>query len=140
MSTDFLNMGGGLVLSFPLGNRAASSQYDKRLLESNQQEVILQCLRQQIILEVKETNRQVETNYRRIQTNKMARELSEKQLKAERHRLHLGLSMPRSVLKFQNDLRLAQGREWRAILESNQALSRPQALPQPCRIIRKIDA
>ncbi len=124
ISTDFLNMGGGLILSFPLGNRAASSQYDKRRLEANQQEVILQRLRQQIILEVKETNRQVETNYRRIQSNQTARALSEKQLKAERHRLRLGLSTTRSVLEFQNDLRLAQGREWRAVLDYNQSLSR----------------
>ncbi len=123
-STDFYNMGGGLVLSIPLGNRAAKSQYDRRRLESQQQETILQRLRQQIIVEVKEARRQVQTNHLRLQTNEHARKFSEEQLAAERQRLGLGLSTTRAVLEFQRELRLAQGRELRALIDYNQALSR----------------
>ena len=124
LSRDYYNMGGGLVLTFPLGNRAAKSQYDRRQLERQQQEAVLLRIRQQIILEVKEAIRQVDTNYNRIQTNLRARELAEQQLAAEHKRLRLGLSTTRSVLEFQSDLRLAQGREWRALLDYNQSLSR----------------
>ena len=124
ISNDFYNMGGGLVLSYPLGNRAAESQHQRRILETHQQQASLLRLRQQIILEVKEAIRQIATNYKRIRTNQTARRLSEKQLKAEQERLQLGLSTTRLVLEFQRDLQVAQGQELRAILDYNQSLSR----------------
>ena len=122
-STNFYNMGGGLVLSYPLGNRSAQSQYQRRILETQKNQALLQQVRQQIILDVKEAARGVQTNYKRIQTNQIARQLSEKQLKAEQERLNLGLSTTRLVLDFQSDLRIAWGRELRAILDYNQSLS-----------------
>lgn len=123
-STDFYNMGGGLVLSYPLGNRGAESQLQRRVLETHQQQGSLLRVRQQVILDVKEAIRQIETTYKRIRTNQTSRRLSEKQLKAEEERLNLGLSTTRLVIEFQRDLRIAQSRELRAILDYNQSLSR----------------
>ncbi len=123
-STDFYNMGGGLVLSYPLGNRAAESRHKRRSLETRRQQASLLRIRQQIILDVKEAIRQVNTNYKRIRTNQASRLLSDKQLKAEQERLQLGLSTTRVVLEFQRDLQAAQGQELRAILDYNQSLSR----------------
>jgi len=123
-STDFYNMGGGLVLSYPLGNRSAESQYQRRVLETQQSQASLLRIRQQIILDVKEAIRQVQTSFKRTRTNQTARQLSERQLKAEEERLNLGLSTTRLVLEFQRDLRIARGRELRAILDYNQSLSR----------------
>lgn len=123
-STKFYNMGGGLVLSYPLGNRAAESQHQRRILETHQQQATLLRIRQQIILDVKEAARGMKTNFKRIRTNQTARRLSTKQLKAEEERFHLGLSTTRSVIEFQRDLRIAQSRELRAILDYNQSLSR----------------
>lgn len=123
ISTDFYNMGGGLTLSYPLGNRAAESQYQRRTLETHQQQASLLRTRQQVILDVKEAIRQVDTSYKRIRTNQTARRLSEKQLNAEQERLQLGLSTTRVVLEFQRDLQTAQSLELRAILDYNQSLS-----------------
>ncbi len=123
-STDFYNMGGGLVLSYPLGNRSAESRYQRRMLETHQQQASLLRVRQQVIVDVKEAIRQVDTNYKRIRTNQTARRLSEKQLNTEQERLQLGLSTTRVVLEFQRDLQVAQGQELRAILDYNQSLSR----------------
>jgi outer membrane protein TolC len=123
-STDFYNMGGGLVLSYPLGNRSAESQYQRRMYETQQSQVSLLRVRQQIIIDVKEAIRQVQTSFKRTRTNQTARQLSERQLKAEQERLNLGLSTTRLVLEFQRDLRIARGRELRAILDYNQSLSR----------------
>ncbi len=123
-NTDFYNMGGGLVLSYPLGNRSAQSQYQRRALETRESQASLLRLRQQVILEVKEATRGVQTNFKRIRTNQAARKLSEKQEKAEQERFTLGLSTTRLVLEFQRDLRIAQGRELRAILDYNKSLSR----------------
>ncbi|MCA9420936.1 MAG: TolC family protein [Nitrospira sp.] len=123
-STDFYNMGGGLVLSYPIGNRSAQSQYQRRILETQQSQASLLRIRQQIILDVKEAIRQVQTSFKRTRTNQTARQLSERQLKAEQERLNLGLSTTRFVLEFQRDLRIARSRELRAILDYNQSLSR----------------
>jgi outer membrane protein TolC len=123
-STDFYNMGAGLVLSYPLGNRSAQSQYQRRMFETQQSQVSLLRVRQQIILDVKEAIRQVQTSFKRTRTNQTARQLSERQLKAEEERLNLGLSTTRLVLEFQRDLRIARGRELRAILDYNQSLAR----------------
>jgi len=117
-STDFYNMGGGLVLTYPIGNRSAESQYQRRVLETRQSQASLSRIRQQVILDVKEAIRGVQTNFKRIRTNQVARKLSEKQEKAEQERLKLGLSTTRLVLEFQ------RGRELRAILDYNQSLSR----------------
>lgn len=122
-STNFYNMGGGLVLSYPLGNRSAESQYRRRILETQQNQALLQRVRQQVILDVKEAARRVQTNYKRIRTTQIARTLSEQQLKAEQERLNLGLTTTRNVLQFQGDLAEAKGKELRAILDYNQALS-----------------
>ncbi len=122
-STDFYNMGAGLMLSYPLGNRAAESQHQRRILETHQQQASLLRTRQQVIIDVKEATRQLETNYKRIRTNQTARRLSQKQLDAEQERLQLGLTTTRAVLEFQRDLQIAQGQELRAILDYNQSLS-----------------
>ena len=88
-STEFYNMGGGLVLSYPMGNRAAESRHQQRILETHKQQASLLRIRQRIILDVKEAIRQVNTNHKRIRTNQTSRRLSEKQLKAEQERLQL---------------------------------------------------
>ncbi len=123
-STDFYNMGGGLVLNYPLGNRAAESRHQRRILETHQQQASLLRVRQQVIIDVKEALRQVDTNFKRIRTTQTSRRLSEKQLNSEQERLQLGLSTTRLVLEFQRDLQAAQGQELRAILDYNQSLSR----------------
>ncbi|MCA9472823.1 MAG: TolC family protein [Nitrospirales bacterium] len=122
-SRDFYNFGGGLILSYPLGNRSAQSQYNRRVLETNQAKATLQRIRHQVIIDTKEAVRRVRTDFKRIQTTRTARELAEKQLHAEQERLQLGLSTTRVVLEFQRDLAIARGNEQRAIIDYNQSLS-----------------
>ncbi len=122
-STDFYNMGAGLVLSYPLGNRSAHSQYNRRILEANQAKASLQRIRQQVIIDTKEAVRRVQTDFKRIRTTRTARQLAEKQLKAEQERLQLGLSTTRAVLEFQGDLAVGRGNEQRAIVDYNQSLA-----------------
>jgi outer membrane protein TolC len=120
---DFYNYGAGLVLSYPLGNRAAISTYNKRKLESKNAEVALENVRQQIIVGVREAVRRVQTDFKRIETTRSARIMAEKQLEAELERLKVGLSTTRFVLDFQRDLATAQGHELRAIVDYNKSLS-----------------
>ncbi|MFQ5992370.1 MAG: TolC family protein, partial [Nitrospiraceae bacterium] len=123
VSGDFYNLGAGLVLSYPLGNRSAWSQYNKRQLEARNAKVSLQSARQQVIIDVKEAVRRVQTDFKRIETTRSARILSEKQLQAEQERLNVGLSTTRFVLEFQRDLAIAQRNELRAVVDYNQSLA-----------------
>jgi outer membrane protein TolC len=120
---DFYNYGAGLVLSYPLGNRAAISTYNKRKLEAKNAEVALENVRQQIIVGIREAVRRVQTDFKRIETTRSARIMAEKQLEAELERLKVGLSTTRFVLDFQRDLATAQGHELRAIVDYNKSLS-----------------
>ncbi len=120
---DFYNYGAGLVLSYPLGNRSAYSNYNKRQLESRNAQAALQSVRQQIIVGVREAVRRVQTDFKRIETTRSARIMAEKQLQAEQERLKVGLSTTRFVLDFQRDLATAQGNELRAIVDYNKSLS-----------------
>ena len=120
---DFYNYGAGLVLSYPLGNRSAWSQYNKRQLEARNAQASLQSVRQQVIVGVKEAVRRVQTDFKRIETTRSARIMSEKQLQAEQERLNVGLSTTRFVLDFQRDLATARGNELRAIVDYNKSLS-----------------
>jgi outer membrane protein TolC len=122
-SGDFYNYGAGLVFSYPLGNRSASSTYNKRVLEARNAQASLQSVRQQVIIGVREAVRRVQTDFKRIETTRSARIMAEKQLQAEQERLKVGLSTTRFVLDFQRDLATAQGNELRAIVDYNKSLS-----------------
>jgi outer membrane protein TolC len=120
---DFYNYGAGVVLSYPLGNRSAWSQYNKRQLEARNAKASLQSVRQQVIVSVREAVRRVQTDFKRIETTRSARIMAEKQLQAEQERLNVGLSTTRFVLDFQRDLATARGSELRAIVDYNKSLS-----------------
>ena len=122
-SKDFYQLGGGLVLSYPIGNRSAESQYHRRLLETQQSKASLLRVRRQVIIDVKAALRGIQTDFKRIATTQFARRLAEKQLRAEQARLDLGLSTTRDVLKFQGDLAEARGKELRAVIDYNKSLS-----------------
>ncbi len=122
-SGDYYNYGAGLVLSYPLGNRSAWSQYNKRQLEGRNAQATMQSVRQQVIVGVREAVRRVSTDFKRIETTRSARIMAEKQLQAEQERLNVGLSTTRFVLDFQRDLATARGNELRAVVDYNKSLS-----------------
>ena len=122
-STDFYNIGAGMVLSYPLGNRSAKSQYRRRQLETTQAKNILQNVRRQVIVDTKEAVRRVQTDFKRMATTRIARKLANRQRAAEQERLNFGLSTTRQVLDFQRDEALARVKELRAILDYNQSLA-----------------
>jgi outer membrane protein TolC len=120
---DFYNYGAGLVFSYPLGNRSAWSQYNKRQLEARNAKASLTSVRQQVVVSVREAVRRVQTDFKRIETTRSARIMAEKQLQAEQERLNVGLSTTRFVLDFQRDLATARGNELRAVVDYNKSLS-----------------
>ena len=79
---------------------------------------------QQAFLEIDNAVRAVQTDYKRIQAYKVARELAEKKLEAEEKKLKVGLTTNYLVLQYQRDLANARGAELRAILDYNLSLAR----------------
>jgi outer membrane protein TolC len=67
--------------------------------------------------------RAVQTDYKRVQAYKLARELAEKKLEAEQKKLKVGLSTNYVVLQHQRDLSNARSSELRAIIDYNLSLA-----------------
>jgi outer membrane protein TolC len=89
---------------------------DQALLRIKNQE-------QQVFLEIKNAVRAVETDYKRVQAYKVARELAERKLQAEEKKLKVGLTTNYMVLFQQRDLANARSAELKAIIDYNLSLA-----------------
>jgi outer membrane protein TolC len=79
---------------------------------------------QQLFLEIKNAVRAVQTDYKRVQAYKVARELAAKTLEAEEEKLKVGITTPFFVLQYQTDLATAQTNELKAMIDYNLSLAR----------------
>ncbi len=79
---------------------------------------------QQISLEVGDAVRSVETDAKRVDAYRIARELAEKRLEAETKKLDVGLTTNYFVLQYQEELANARSREIKALVDYNLSLSR----------------
>jgi outer membrane protein TolC len=113
----------GLNLTLPLNNVFSRASYAQAKVNLQQAELSLKNQEQQIYLEIKQTVRAVQTNYKRVQAYKVARELAEKKLQAEEERLRVGLSTSYFVLQYQTDLTTARTNELNAIIAYNLSLA-----------------
>ncbi len=120
---NFVSYGLGVVLTVPLGNRAAEASYIKAKLTLDQARASLKQLELQIVQQVREGVRRVEAFANRVNANYAARVLAEEQLRVETRRLEAGVSTTFNVLSFQRDLATAQANEVRAIADYYEALT-----------------
>jgi len=122
-SRDFNQWELGLVLSFPLGRRAAKAALQKEKVRLNLARLARKKTVQQITLETKEGIRRVQTNFKRMTATRRARHLAEEKKAAGRERFQLGLISSHDLLEFQDDLADAQGRALKAVIDYNKSLS-----------------
>jgi len=120
----YKNWSVGLTLSIPLNSIVSRAAYVQSRINLEQAMLRLKNQEQQIFLEIKNTVRAVQTNYKRVQSYKVARELAEKKLEAEEEKLRVGLSTNYYVLQYQRDLANAQTMELKAIIDYNLSLAR----------------
>jgi outer membrane protein TolC len=109
----------GVTLDLPLANltsRAALAQA-KVLLEQNTLQ--LQNQGKEVFTEIKIALTNVATDFERIQAYRAARELAERQLKAEEEKLRVGHSTNYFVLQYQNELAQYKAQEMKAIVDYN---------------------
>jgi len=107
----------GLTLDIPLNTIFSRASVAQAKLNLEQAMLRLKNQEQIIYLEIRNGVRSVETNYKRVQSYRVARELAEKKLSAEEEKLKVGLSTNFIVLTYQRDLSNARIAELRSIVD-----------------------
>jgi len=120
----YKNWSAGITLDIPLNTFLSRADYAQAKVNLEQSILRLKNQEQEIFLEVKSAVRAVQTDYKRVQAYKVARELAEKKLEAEEEKLKVGLTTNYFVLQYQTDLTTAQTNELKAIIDYNLSLAR----------------
>ena len=107
----------GLTLSVPAGSLFSKADLSYAKADLTQSQIRLKSLEQQVALDVSDAFRALETNAKRVNAYRVARELAEKSLDAEVKKLQVGLSTNYFVFEFQDKLANAQSAELRAKLD-----------------------
>jgi outer membrane protein TolC len=118
------NWSAAITLDIPLNTFLSRADYAQARVDLDQTMLKLKNQEQQIFLEIKSAVRAVETDYKRVQAYKVARELAEKTLEAEEEKLKVGITTPFFVLQYQTDLATAQTNELKAMIDYNLSLAR----------------
>lgn len=121
---EYPNWSVSLSLDIPLNTFVSRAGYAQAQVNLEQSLLRLKNQEQQIYLEIKNSVRAVQTDYKRVQAYKVARELAEEKLTAEEERFRVGLTTPYFVLQYQTELSTAQSNELNAIIAYNLSLAR----------------
>ncbi len=114
---NFKNWSLGVTLDFPLKSIFSRAAHAQAKVDLEQALLRVKNQEQQIYTDLKIAVRDVDTNFKRINALKVARELAEKQLEAEEEKLKVGLTTNFVVLTYQSDLATARSNEIRAIID-----------------------
>lgn len=106
-----------LNFSIPLSNLISRANYASARLELERSQAQLKSLEQQIRFEVSDTLRDIETQAKRVEALRIAREMAEKRLQAEEKKMSVGLTTNYFVLQYQAELANARSLELRAIVD-----------------------
>jgi outer membrane protein TolC len=111
----------GLTLSLPLSSLTTRAEYARTRLELEKSRVEMENIRQQILLDVRDAVREVETNAKMVEAYSLARQLAERRLEAEEKKLNVGLTTNYFVLQYQEELASAKSQELMALVDYNLA-------------------
>ena len=114
----------GVTVSYPLGTSSAEANLARARLQHSQAETQLKKLELQIATQVRDLARQVQTNQKRVDSARAARELAERRLEAEEKKFAAGIQTSFFVFQAQRDLAQARTNEIRADLRLQQVARR----------------
>jgi len=106
---------GQLTLSLPLRNRAATADNIHSQLVERQYEAQVQQIKNNAVLDVRNTTIALEQGRAQVDSASKARELQQQTFEAEQKKYQLGASTVYNVILTQRDLITAQGTELRAL-------------------------
>ena len=119
---DYRDWSLGLNVSYPLGNSQAEAQHSQAQVAARQQRARIDSGEILISQEVRQTARAVDTNRKRIDATRVARELAGKRLEAEQKKFEVGMSTSFLIVQAQRDLAQAAANELRALIDYNKAI------------------
>jgi outer membrane protein TolC len=112
----------GVTIGYPLGTSTAQANLARARLQYQQAQTQLKNLRLQIVTQVRDAARQVQTNQQRVKSARASRELQERKLEAEEKKQAAGMSTNFYVIQAQRDLAQARTQEIQVINDYNKSL------------------
>lgn len=114
----------GLTLSVPLSNFTSRADLVTARMQLEQSLVAQENVKKLAVLEVKDAVRDINTNSKRVEAYRVARELAAKRLEAEEKKLDVGLTTNYFVLQYQKEMATARSSELKALVDYNLALAK----------------
>ena len=111
-----------LNFSYPLGTSQADAAVASGRLQRQQGAVNLRDLELQVATSVRDAARQVETNLKRVEATRKARDRAERRLEAEQKRMTVGLSTTFQLFQAQRDLARQRQQEVNAMIDYNRSV------------------
>jgi len=107
----------GLILSYPLRNRSAKADFEKKNIDIRRAHLSLEDLKSQIVSEIRNSIRNVQINREKIDVAKLSVEVNEHKLRIEEERFRNNLTSSYYVLEFQRDLANARNQYNKALMD-----------------------
>jgi len=120
--TDYANWSIAVTFGYPIGTSQAEAALASARLQQMQAETSLKNQQMIVATTVRDQARQVQTNLKRVEVTRKARELAERRLEAEQKKLAVGISSTFQVFQAQRDLSFARNSELRAAIDYNKSL------------------
>lgn len=114
---DFPNWALQLNINYPIGTSTADAAYARARVQKSQSLAQTRAVELQVATEVTNAALQIESNLKRVDASRAARELAEKRLEAEQSKFEVGMSTNFFVVQAQRDLADAQGTALRTLLD-----------------------
>ena len=116
----------GFEFIYPLSSKQDRANYLRAQLEKEKSLTTKIRLKQRIILEIKNSTREIQQNYKRIEAAKATTELMTEKLKVEEEKLAEGLSTNYYILDYQEDLTSAKANELAALIAYHKSIAHLQ--------------
>ena len=121
-ANDFPSWTAALNVSYPIGSSQPQASLARARLQYSQGQTQLRNQELQVVTQVREAARQVQTNQKRVETTRTSRQLAERRLDAEERKFAAGTSTSFFVFQAQRDLAQARNNELRSVLDYNRSI------------------
>ena len=111
-----------LNFNYPIGTSTAEAGLAASRLQRQQGSASLRELELQVATAVRDAARQVETNLRRVEATRKARDRAERRLEAQEKRMTVGLSTTFELVQAQRDLARQRQQEVNAMIDYNRSI------------------
>ncbi|MBL4575091.1 MAG: TolC family protein [Opitutaceae bacterium] len=113
----------GIEFERPILNRGEKASKEIAQFNVDRNQLEYERTQQTVLIQLDNGARRLDTEWKRIQVTRRAREFARRSLKAEERKLQLGTSQVFFVLDLQEDLANAEVREKSAVAEYNKAIA-----------------